>query len=265
MNPESEWLLETGFDSEVDFCIWVLETDGLRIPPFDHHSEGNGTLQAAGMTEAAWQAWLTRVVLLKDSRLSWGDSQLQELTGAMLPSVEGTISRFSVEYPQFRHTFDRPNDQTLQTASDGYQAWLEEGYQQAISAARKVFGEDELTNVLNNHLHRPLDLWDGEAAVKEQLEELWRRYKSISFQREQEWERQDDRDIDSVIDKLWHTLTPYHSQIEALQLYFVSYPKAVEYLVPPVSAILSIPPEGSNIKTLKKQVLRAAQGLANAN
>ena len=48
--------------SEIDFCVWVLIADGLRVPPFDAHPPGSGELRAAGLTAPEWQAWFRRVV-----------------------------------------------------------------------------------------------------------------------------------------------------------------------------------------------------------
>ena len=48
---------------EIDFCVWVLLRDGLRVPPFDSHREGSGELRAAGLTAPDWRDWLERVVV----------------------------------------------------------------------------------------------------------------------------------------------------------------------------------------------------------
>lgn len=41
-------------DAAVDFCVWVLEVDGPRAPPFDRHEGGDGRLRAAGLAPGAW-------------------------------------------------------------------------------------------------------------------------------------------------------------------------------------------------------------------
>ena len=55
------WNVSIGPNPWIDFCVWVLERDGLRVAPFDRHVDGDGSLRAAGMTPEAWQAWLGRV------------------------------------------------------------------------------------------------------------------------------------------------------------------------------------------------------------
>jgi hypothetical protein len=59
--PGYTWSVSLGPNPYLDFCVWVLERDGLRVAPFDRHDDGDGSLRAAGMTAAAWRAWLGRV------------------------------------------------------------------------------------------------------------------------------------------------------------------------------------------------------------
>jgi hypothetical protein len=65
------WVIHSAFSSEIDFLIWLLEVDGLKVSPFDQHSEGNFCLRDQGMTEEMWLSWFTTTVLLSDSRLHW--------------------------------------------------------------------------------------------------------------------------------------------------------------------------------------------------
>jgi hypothetical protein len=64
---------------EIDFCVWVLLADGLRVPPFDAHPGGSGHLQAAGLTTSGWRAWLERV-LLAQAALSQQVRDIGDLT-----------------------------------------------------------------------------------------------------------------------------------------------------------------------------------------
>lgn len=66
---EIPWGFHIGFNIMVDFCVWVLEIDGLHVPPFDRHPDGNGTLRARGMDASAWQEWVAMVVATQDQRL----------------------------------------------------------------------------------------------------------------------------------------------------------------------------------------------------
>jgi hypothetical protein len=66
-SPRS-WHYGFGFDCDADFCFWVLERDGLRVPPFDRHPDGDGTLRAAGLDVASWRAWLERNIAASDEQ-----------------------------------------------------------------------------------------------------------------------------------------------------------------------------------------------------
>ena len=47
----------------LEFCLWVLEVDGLTVGPFDQHGDGNGELRALGMTPELWRNWFERTHL----------------------------------------------------------------------------------------------------------------------------------------------------------------------------------------------------------
>ena len=64
------WHYGTGFAGGVDFCLWVLEQDGLRVPPFDRHPDGDGRLREAGLDADAWFAWLHQVVAVIDEPIA---------------------------------------------------------------------------------------------------------------------------------------------------------------------------------------------------
>lgn len=46
----------------VAFCIHALILDGLRVPPFDRHGDGDARLRALGLDAAMWRAWVAVVV-----------------------------------------------------------------------------------------------------------------------------------------------------------------------------------------------------------
>jgi hypothetical protein len=72
------WHYSFGFDTDIDFCFWVLERDGLRVPPFYRHSDGDGSLRAAGLDAASWRAWLERVIVAGDERKEIVKSALKQ-------------------------------------------------------------------------------------------------------------------------------------------------------------------------------------------
>jgi hypothetical protein len=56
------WTWSMDVERSVDFCIYALRRDGLRVAPFDPHPEGDGALRAAGFDAGSWQTWLTSVL-----------------------------------------------------------------------------------------------------------------------------------------------------------------------------------------------------------
>lgn len=60
----SSWTVRHGFNMNVDFCMWLLEWDGLRVPPFDCHPDGTGELRAMGMIAENWDAWFHAIAEL---------------------------------------------------------------------------------------------------------------------------------------------------------------------------------------------------------
>jgi hypothetical protein len=56
------WHYDLGFNVMVDFGTWVLERDGLYVPPFDRHTDGDGALRARGLDAAGWRMWAERIV-----------------------------------------------------------------------------------------------------------------------------------------------------------------------------------------------------------
>ena len=44
-----------------NFCVMALIRDGLRVPPFDQHPDGDGALRNLGLDAEAWLAWVREV------------------------------------------------------------------------------------------------------------------------------------------------------------------------------------------------------------
>ncbi len=78
----SPWFVSHGFNMMVDFCVWALEWDGLRAPPFDHHADGTGALRAAGLDADGWRAWLDGVVALQAAQAASPDVPRPEPDGS---------------------------------------------------------------------------------------------------------------------------------------------------------------------------------------
>lgn len=56
------WTWSMDVERSVDFCVYALRRDGLRVAPFDQHPEGDGRLRANGLDAESWRTWLTSVL-----------------------------------------------------------------------------------------------------------------------------------------------------------------------------------------------------------
>lgn len=111
------WRVHFGFNSMVDFCIWVLETDGLRIPPFDRHPDGHGLLRTMGLDPKMWRDWLHAVVALQAER----------------ECLQAAFSRRPYPAPQPAPQHDLPrrfNPPALWPGQPSLRIWLAELWQQ---------------------------------------------------------------------------------------------------------------------------------------
>ena len=59
----SPWSLHADLQLGINFCVWVLQRDGLAVPPFDRHPPGDGSLQAVGLDAERWLSWFTETVI----------------------------------------------------------------------------------------------------------------------------------------------------------------------------------------------------------
>jgi hypothetical protein len=67
-NPS--WTYRIGFNAAIDFCVWILEVDGLHIPPFNLHPDGNKSLRASGLSTDNWRSWFAKVATSQDQQQS---------------------------------------------------------------------------------------------------------------------------------------------------------------------------------------------------
>lgn len=56
------WFWSEDVDVAVDFCVRALRHDGLRVPPFDRHPDGDGSLRTVGLDPRGWRRWLDTVL-----------------------------------------------------------------------------------------------------------------------------------------------------------------------------------------------------------
>ena len=205
LGTENPWLYQQGFNRVVDLCVWVLEKDGLQIPPFSTHPDGDGMLRKAGIQVSEWQSWITKIV----------DLQSQQT-------------------------------QILQQQARSHQG----------QAAMPTF----LPEAQN-----PLASWPASISVKERLGTMWEQYKQLSHQR-RTWEQPlaKQRRANGINQRLWADLQLYKSHLPSLMIYLVDYSQPVEYLIPPISSILTLNSHHLDSEDFRQRVLRTAERLALA-
>ena len=70
------WHWSADVFSPLDFCVRALRRDGLRVPPFDQHPQGDQALQERGLEPDSWRAWVGAVIAAR--------ARLDELSRASL-------------------------------------------------------------------------------------------------------------------------------------------------------------------------------------
>jgi len=56
------WTWSMDVERFVDFCVYALRRDGLRVTPFDQHPDGDGSLRVRGLDTKTWRTWLASVL-----------------------------------------------------------------------------------------------------------------------------------------------------------------------------------------------------------
>jgi hypothetical protein len=89
------WVWAEAVEPAVDFCVWVLLSDGLQVPPFNLHAEGSGRLRAVGLDASNWRDWLESVVAaqLGLSQLVQGVANLTRLTERDASDLAGGLEK----------------------------------------------------------------------------------------------------------------------------------------------------------------------------
>jgi hypothetical protein len=76
------WSWSLAASRPIEFCVWTLIQDGLRVPPFDVHPRGNDQVRQAGMDPTEWTRWFETVVNREVE-----DAETLRLGGDLKPSL----------------------------------------------------------------------------------------------------------------------------------------------------------------------------------
>jgi|UPI00036C5C14 Fe-S cluster biosynthesis and repair protein YggX len=246
-NPDPLFFLSLGMGSAIYFCVWLLEQDGLRVPPFDQHPDGDGSLRSSGLTAETWRTWMTRTALLIDQRRLWrSDLFAMETQEEQLFAFEQDQQAISAVYPDLElPPFDAP---ALTEQLDRHTVWQDEQFEKIQAALRSVYGETTPPDVFAGD--EELAAWQGVPAVTERLHELRSEYPFA--ERERSWVTyQVDRETgnpsieEMAIDteRLPELVRSHWERLGVLELHLIAYPYLIEYAIAPNAIVLSLSPD----------------------
>ncbi|MEM8544663.1 MAG: hypothetical protein AAGF66_11825 [Cyanobacteria bacterium P01_H01_bin.119] len=237
--------ISTNTDPMVDFCVWVLESDGLKVAPFDQHPDGDGSLRAVGLTAHDWQSWLRRICLSTDRRLGWHTPDIQAEIEQQVARDEAAIAQVRPQILAVHPELDPASINLGRVAQKrtAFSEWRERQYTIAAALIPQLLGTSELPQPSFN----PVDYWQGNPDVKARLEDLWADFRVRIFPRRKRVCDGDVRDLmrehgDALSahlkarNRAWR---PYLSDLPVVKFDIVNYPAPIEYVIPPITAILT--------------------------
>ena len=242
LGTENPWFCSADTDRDVDFCIWVLEADGLHVPPFEYHSGGDGSLRAAGLDAESWRSWVEEMIRLKDQH-HYTSQKLSVQTANDVCRV--LLAKGGL-----------PNDPQSEDSRQYLQAHQQE-FVQLVMQARQA--QPDL--FFPKRIASP-EVWNGSPGVGKQLSELWEQHGPISEQRFA-WEKE-FRTTNSATTNLWEDLKPYHTRLDSLMIHFVAYSQEKDYLVLPRSIIMTIVDGHLDDEGFRSRVSLAAEAIATS-
>jgi hypothetical protein len=208
LHARDSWSYRQGGDPAVDFCLWVLEVDGLRVPPFDQHPDGDGSLRALGLTADDWQTWFLRTLDPAQSK----------------QDVERLRQRYLAEYlttsgePDLEHLQRRLRAERLTRSTD------------AALPPPPAFSHHQAS-------------WMGSIVINNKLIELEQRYRQIVGQRDR-WREDVERSLHreglKAPTRLYDDLRPYHHRLPSLNSCLATYDAPLDYLSAPATLLITI-------------------------
>ena len=230
LHSRNAWHYRQGTNPAAGFCLRVLEVDGLHVPPFDQHPDGDGSLRALGLTEDAWQTWFLRALDPAQSKRDF--EELQQLHMAEYLKLSGE--------PDLEHFKRRIQAEQL-----------------------KISTEPPLSPPPEFYLYHAS--WKGSIVIKNKLIELEKQFKQDVNQRG----RWMDKEISilhweerKAATRLYDELKPYHNRIPPLNIYFVAYESPLDYLVTPAILLITVQEGQPRFQEFRERVIAAVAELA---
>lgn len=227
------WTVGIRRDADIDFCIWILLQDGLRVHPFEVHRDGDKTLRAAGLTEPNWREWFEKTVRVATDR----EASVGPDSGAVdnLDGVDLAELLFADQGP---------------TADD-------------IERSRQRFLERSVAGRWPQHDSVREELLRRWPQYVRQLKSSDSRKFESSMKRNRLLQSLTSEEVDELVrreGRLWDEIQQFRP-LPPLHCYTVDYPSPVVETVPPASAVLGGVEPQLDSERFVRLVLEAAERL----
>jgi len=246
----------------IDFCVWVLEQDGLQVPPFDCHPDGDGSLRTRGMTAETWLDWTRKTALLLDQRLCWQIVDPIAQRESAIAHYEQMKANAAARDPhEFFPQFDRA---FLVEDLNRQFNWQIAQLEKMQAVVKRVYGDRTPPDAWEDEIA----VWDDDSAIAQRLYELREHYPAQ--EREQVWldfNFDADGRIVGPIEPIVNLGTAFDSiqselaEYDGAEIHLVSYPYPVEMALLPGALVLSQSSEPRNQQMFDDRVTRAINQL----
>lgn len=234
LHSRNPWSYKEGPEPTLNFCLWVLQVDGLRVPPFDQHPDGDGSLRALGLTAEDWQSWFLRA----------------------LDPEQGEQDRKQIQQQAMEEYLKISGEPDLEHLKQRYRA-----EQLKISKDPPLPPPPEF--------HYPYHAsWNGNIAIRNQLIELQKEYRhrQLSDQLDKLFNSLFRAEIKEELRsgiRLYDELkSSFASRLPTLTVHHVAYAYPLDYIIPPTTVVMTIQEGQPDLQEHRERVLAAAAELA---
>ena len=224
------WSYQARSEPTLDFCLWVLQVDGLHVPPFDQHPDGDGSLRCLGLTVPDWQSWFSRVINPLQKERDVEQLRQQELAAYLKASGISDLEQ------------------------------LRQRYQ---AEQLKISTEPLLPPPPEWHFYHAS--WGGSSVIRNRLIELQKEYQQVSSQLDmlcRNLSGAQDREERSSGIRLYDELKSYAPFLPSFTIYFARYEYPLDYIVPPATLLMTVQEGQPEPQEFRERVLAVAAELA---
>ncbi|NEO85414.1 MAG: hypothetical protein F6J87_14365 [Spirulina sp. SIO3F2] len=247
MNTQSsestDWCFDIGSNHKVDFCLWALQWDGLRVAPFQSHPDGTAELRNLGLNAQDWITWFYKVVYSQNSQLLGVSTE-----EAKQAVIEHNLEALEILWQQSPQSRARKN---LELERKLERERLEKAFDGAIEAHQEAVALAAPYGFRNT----PPEIWHGSQDIGALLEQLWAEYESYLEQQRQREKILISRLLSAISEfvgvtsyilfghvmfsALLRRTQLFRQKVPPLQIIEVNYPTPITLTFPPGLAVTS--------------------------